>query len=700
MSKSPDAFRTISEVAEWLGVQAHVLRFWESKFTQVKPVKRAGGRRYYRPADMLLLGGIKKLLHDDGLPIKEVQALLREHGAAHVSGFSHSLDGSAEERPETVPPADKVGDDWQSSLELSHDAAAQDPAEGSNVVGFPPVSTADAADAQPDSGPDSVPVSTAKPQFQMDLAPPDADTGAKAGAEQPVSGLGDAAAAEPAADLAPASAPAPDAPEPPAPEAPAPLSGSDAPEAAESLDLPAAEDALAEESREEIPQAQPTAESSAPVPPAQDLSADVPAAEDSAPSAATEISATASDAEPAAPAMDGLAEIPAAPEPPQTGAETAPLTTPAPAEDQTAAEAPDLPQAPDLPLDQPPAAQEAVPPASEAAAFDPASHEPGTPAPDTDEAQPATADIPAAVPDLPPAAAIEEPQEFVWETDSATADPEPASEPSAAPEDPETASAPAAGPASDSSAAPLDEPAAAEEQAFLDAAAPILAAEPEDAAESAAEQAFEAGPEPIADTAPAAETAPAADTGHSQTVEPAKEPEAFAEDGPAADRAAPAAIDPALDTVPDPDPAEDTLVAAAGLQPEEPLDFSMAPSEAAAAPEAGPDPVSKADPAASFPPHDLDEAARQVDALEFSSGFDPAAEVAQDSPAATETPAPQDVATETTAPGAPIQPPAQPPVPQPGVLAHLAAIRSLPPHALGEIAACAEELRAFIASRH
>ena len=61
MSKSPDAFRTISEVADWLGVQAHVLRFWESRFTQVKPVKRAGGRRYYRPNDMRLLGGIKKL---------------------------------------------------------------------------------------------------------------------------------------------------------------------------------------------------------------------------------------------------------------------------------------------------------------------------------------------------------------------------------------------------------------------------------------------------------------------------------------------------------------------------------------------------------------------------------------------------------------------------------------------------------------
>lgn len=92
MPKSKDAFRTISEVAEWLETPAHVLRFWESKFTQVKPVKRAGGRRYYRPADMQLLGGIKKLLHDDGLTIKGAQKLLREHGVKHVAALSQPLD--------------------------------------------------------------------------------------------------------------------------------------------------------------------------------------------------------------------------------------------------------------------------------------------------------------------------------------------------------------------------------------------------------------------------------------------------------------------------------------------------------------------------------------------------------------------------------------------------------------------------------
>ena len=92
MSKAPDAFRTISEVAEWLEKPTHVLRFWESKFPQVKPVKRAGGRRYYRPDDMQLLGGIKTLLHDDGMTIKGVQKLLREQGIKHVSAFSPPLD--------------------------------------------------------------------------------------------------------------------------------------------------------------------------------------------------------------------------------------------------------------------------------------------------------------------------------------------------------------------------------------------------------------------------------------------------------------------------------------------------------------------------------------------------------------------------------------------------------------------------------
>ncbi len=91
MEKSRDAFRTISEVAEWLDVPTHVLRFWESRFSQIKPVKRAGGRRYYRPSDMALIGGVKVLLHDQGMTIRSVQKILRKQGIRHVSSFSPAV---------------------------------------------------------------------------------------------------------------------------------------------------------------------------------------------------------------------------------------------------------------------------------------------------------------------------------------------------------------------------------------------------------------------------------------------------------------------------------------------------------------------------------------------------------------------------------------------------------------------------------
>lgn len=77
-NKSSEAFRTIREVAEIIDVPQHVLRFWESKFRQVNPLKRGGGRRYYRPDDVILIKRIKKLLYDDGYTIKGVQKLLNE----------------------------------------------------------------------------------------------------------------------------------------------------------------------------------------------------------------------------------------------------------------------------------------------------------------------------------------------------------------------------------------------------------------------------------------------------------------------------------------------------------------------------------------------------------------------------------------------------------------------------------------------
>lgn len=105
MAKSPKAFRTISEVSDWLETPAHVLRFWESRFSQIKPVKRAGGRRYYRPNDMQLLGGIKRLLHDDGLTIKGVQKILREQGVKYVASLSLEPIGKAETAKAPEKPA-------------------------------------------------------------------------------------------------------------------------------------------------------------------------------------------------------------------------------------------------------------------------------------------------------------------------------------------------------------------------------------------------------------------------------------------------------------------------------------------------------------------------------------------------------------------------------------------------------------------
>ena len=89
MDKSPDAFRTISEVAEDLDLPQHVLRFWETRFTQIKPMKRGGGRRYYRPQDVDLIKGIRHMLDDQGYTIKGVQRLLRENGSHLLVAIGH-----------------------------------------------------------------------------------------------------------------------------------------------------------------------------------------------------------------------------------------------------------------------------------------------------------------------------------------------------------------------------------------------------------------------------------------------------------------------------------------------------------------------------------------------------------------------------------------------------------------------------------
>ena len=84
MSKGPEAFRTISEAADELNVPQHVLRFWETKFAFIRPMKRAGGRRFYRPSDIAVLRGVCHLLHDEGYTIKGVQRMHREQGVRRL----------------------------------------------------------------------------------------------------------------------------------------------------------------------------------------------------------------------------------------------------------------------------------------------------------------------------------------------------------------------------------------------------------------------------------------------------------------------------------------------------------------------------------------------------------------------------------------------------------------------------------------
>ena len=342
MSKSPDAFRTISEVAEWLGVQAHVLRFWESKFNQIKPVKRAGGRRYYRPADMRLLGGIKKLLHDDGLTIKGVQKMLREQGVAHVSELSQPID----------EPAGASGDLIEGGTVLrfrERDAAPEESGQASFDLG--PAMARDWREELTRASDEA-----ARTLGNDGAAPPAeapaetaAEDGSESGRDAPDPGTlprflrGESDLPE-TADPAPEAAPEPEPPEAEAPEAEAPDTA-----------LPEAV----------FPEAE-TPEPAAPEEPAPvDLAPEEPAPEDTAPEdAAPETSPAEPPAQDAPGEDDGAAPDPLAPDPldpdPLAG-EAEPdgaATAAAPAETEPAAEPEAEPAAQAAIPDDPPAEQD------------------------------------------------------------------------------------------------------------------------------------------------------------------------------------------------------------------------------------------------------------------------------------------------------------------------------------------------------
>jgi DNA-binding transcriptional MerR regulator len=129
LEKAPDAFRTISEVAEEINVPQHVLRFWESRFTQIRPLKRGGGRRYYRPDDIDLLRGVRHLLYGEGYTIRGVQRILREEGLAFVQSVWRDAERPAA-APEVEDDAEAVSaDELESEEEAQAEAEEEDDGE-------------------------------------------------------------------------------------------------------------------------------------------------------------------------------------------------------------------------------------------------------------------------------------------------------------------------------------------------------------------------------------------------------------------------------------------------------------------------------------------------------------------------------------------------------------------------------------------
>ena len=155
MDKAPDAFRTISEVADDLDIPQHVLRFWETRFTQIKPMKRSGGRRFYRPDDVDLLRGIRHLLYGEGYTIRGVQRILKEQGIRSVQGIASGGGipaASAEDHEADRKAAEQVDVSLRSDDDVEIDEAPPVRPPSLSGAKIPPVMLVEPDTARPATG--------------------------------------------------------------------------------------------------------------------------------------------------------------------------------------------------------------------------------------------------------------------------------------------------------------------------------------------------------------------------------------------------------------------------------------------------------------------------------------------------------------------------------------------------------------------
>ena len=168
-AKSATAFRTISEVSDELDVPQHVLRFWETKFPQVRPLKRGGGRRYYRPEDVALLRKIQRLLYSEGYTIKGVQRLLKDQ---RQSGADLDAEGAEALVDSMLSPGGMAGDDLGAEELAAADGGADDPSAEDEAEEPPPAPVSHAPPHRPEPAPAAPPPSSPLSPLPLLSAPP------------------------------------------------------------------------------------------------------------------------------------------------------------------------------------------------------------------------------------------------------------------------------------------------------------------------------------------------------------------------------------------------------------------------------------------------------------------------------------------------------------------------------------------------